>query len=295
MWLVSLLGSCCLWRLKKDQYNSISQLTPLVDNLVYYCKLNHCAVVNKRLLHDHLSFVTQAADVPSICSSQAEQTNLHCIISEISAKIDDLHSQNTSLQQQITNTSASLTSTSNDHLPLLPEPPALSTLGIADELADRERRRENIIIYNLPEPNDRAMDKTNFKEMCNAVFNIDASFVKFLWFGRPREDKSRPLLVSMTNIHDQEFIISHSFYLWCHSQYEKDYISQDMTKYQRNKHKQSVDELKRRRINEPNLIIWNGSIIPKPLCTQHSQDHANATSVPMDSTNQSSSVADKSS
>jgi len=68
-----------------------------------------------------------------------------------------------------------------------------------------------------------------------------------------------------------------------------------MTKYQRNKHKQLVDELKRRRINEPNLIIQNGSIIPKPLPTQHSQDHANATSIHMDSTNQSSLVADQSS
>jgi len=72
-------GFMPLVKVKKDQYKSISQLTPLVDNLVYYCKLNHCAVVNKRLLHDHHSFVTQAADVPSICSLQAEQTNLHCI------------------------------------------------------------------------------------------------------------------------------------------------------------------------------------------------------------------------
>jgi len=224
--------------LTKDQYKSISQLTLLVDNLVYYCKLNHCAVVNKRLLHNHFSFVTQVADVPSIHSLQAEQTNLHRIISEISAKIDDLHSQNTSLQQQITSTSASLTSTSNDYPPILPEPPALSALSIADELAYREHRRANIIVYNFPEPNDQALDKTNFKEMCKAVFDIHASFVKFLRLGRPREDKSRPLLVSMANIHDKEFIISHSFYLRRHSQYEKVYISQDMTKYQRNKHKQ---------------------------------------------------------
>jgi len=114
------------------------------------------------------------------------------------------------------------------------------------------------------------MDKTNFKEMCIADFNIDASFVKFLRLGRPQEDKSRPLLVSISNIHDKEFIISHSFYLRHHSQYGKVYISQDMTKYQRNKHKQLVDELKRRRINEPNLIILNDSIIPKPLSTQNS-------------------------
>ena len=56
-----------------------------------------------------------------------------------------------------------------------------------------------------------------------------------------------------------------------------------------------VEELKHRRVNEPNLIIQNGSIIPKPLCTQHPQDHANDTTLPMGFTNQSFSVADHSS
>ena len=41
-------------------------------------------------------------------------------------------------------------------------------------------------------------------------------------------------------------------------------ISADMTKYQRVKHKQLVEELKRRKAaNEPNLTIRNGEIITK--------------------------------
>ena len=76
--------------LKKDQYKLITQLTSLVDNLVYYCKLNQCAVINKRLLHDHFSYLTQSTDVPTILAMQAEQTNLHRIITETSAKVDAL-------------------------------------------------------------------------------------------------------------------------------------------------------------------------------------------------------------
>ena len=35
---------------------------------------------------------------------------------------------------------------------------AAGTLGVVDELADRERRRRNIIVYNLPEKPDRVAD-----------------------------------------------------------------------------------------------------------------------------------------
>ena len=38
------------------------------------------------------------------------------------------------------------------------------TLSILDELADRERRRKNLIVYNFPENGDHQVDKTKFQE-----------------------------------------------------------------------------------------------------------------------------------
>ena len=39
---------------------------------------------------------------------------------------------------------------------------AAHTCSIIDELADRDRRKKNIIIYNLPEVTDHAADKVLF-------------------------------------------------------------------------------------------------------------------------------------
>ena len=69
----------------------LTWLTDSVENVVYFCKLNNCLTVNKKLLNDHLNALSSdTADLPSLQSLQAEQLNSHKIISEVSAKIDNL-------------------------------------------------------------------------------------------------------------------------------------------------------------------------------------------------------------
>ena len=76
--------------LKKEQYKQITQLTISTNNLAYYCSLNQCASLKKKLIHDHLSSLKNNADTPTLRSVQAEQENLHRIISEVSGKIDSV-------------------------------------------------------------------------------------------------------------------------------------------------------------------------------------------------------------
>ena len=45
--------------------------------------------------------------------------------------------------------------------------------SIIDELADRDRCKKNIIVYNLPEATDHAADKVSFLAPCKTVFNLD--------------------------------------------------------------------------------------------------------------------------
>ena len=68
----------------------------------------------------------------------------------------------------------------------------------------------------------------------------------------------------MENLLDKEIVTSNSYLLHHHELYKTVYISPDMTKYQRNKQKQLVEELKRRRANEPNLVIRDGVIVTRP-------------------------------
>ena len=100
-------------------------------------------------------------------SLQAEQVNLYKIISEVSAKIDNLCSSNDNLKQQFTTTSESITSALLQPSPDIRPPPASSAQDIADELADRERRKSNLIVYNFPGSSD---DKKQFTDLCNKIF-----------------------------------------------------------------------------------------------------------------------------
>ena len=70
------------------------------------------------------------------------------------------------------------------------------------------------------------------------------------------------MLVVLDNLNHKEYIVSHSHYLRRHSQFKNIYVSSDMTKFQRQKHKKLVQELKKRRERgERNLIILNGEIV----------------------------------
>ena len=190
--------------LKDEQYNQLTQLTPQIENISYYCNLNQCVVAHKKFLYECVSKATQSEDLASIRSLQAEQVNLHRIISEVSAKIDALQTQNVTLQSQIQSTSETFTKGSNTNLSTIPEPPALSANSIADELADRKRREANVVVYNLPEPTDKSSDKSQFSDLCNTVFGIKVGIVKSLRLGKRQDNKPRPFLITMESIQDKE-------------------------------------------------------------------------------------------
>ena len=120
-------------------------------------------------------------------------------------------------------------------------------------------------MYNFPESNDRAADKTAFLELCSAVFHLNIDITKAFRLGKKNGDKHRPLLIGLEHEENKSSILSCSHKLRNHDQYKCVYIVSDKTKFEREKHKKLVDELKQRRADgETNLIIRNGSIITRP-------------------------------
>ena len=200
-----------------------------------------------------------------------EDTSSHA---NLQKQIQDLHFQNNNLEKQIANSSEVINSTPTLAATTTSEPPAIAALSVADELADRESRKNNLIIYKLPESNNHSNDKTNVAKLCKTVFDIDVGITKSMRLGKKSEDKIRPLLICLDSQQNVVYIISYASYLRCHEEYNNVYIAPDMTKYQRHKHKQLVDELKRRRSNgENNLVIRNGEIITKRVYTNNARNH----------------------
>ena len=104
-----------------------------------------------------------------------------------------------------------------------------------------------MIVYNLPETSSSEDEKMVFRPLQNCNFDIGVKITKALQLGKPCEDRIRPLLVVLDNLNHKEFIVSHSNYLRRHSQFKNIYVSSDMTKFQRQKHKKSKEKKRKGR------------------------------------------------
>ena len=186
-------------------------------------------------------------------------------VEEISAKISNLSQQNSNLQMDIDTASESL-SDSVKSRPVLPSvSPSITALSIADELADRERRKNNIIVYNFTETSDHQTDKDSFVNFCSFVFNCNVKISKVLRLGKKIANKHRPLLLGFEHYDVKVSILSHAHLLRHNDQYSDVFIVPDRTKFEREKHKKLVAELKERRTKgESGLIIRNGAIVARP-------------------------------
>ena len=89
---------------------------------------------------------------------------------------------NKNLQTEIENTSEPLNSIPTNSATV---PPASSAMSIIDEIADCDRRKKNIIVYNLPEPasNDKS-DSDAFAAMCSSVYRCSYTITKSVHLGK---------------------------------------------------------------------------------------------------------------
>ena len=263
----------CCEGISNDLYDKFNVLCAKVSNISYYCEANHCSSRIKQLVHDHHVNLQQQVDFPSLRCLQAEQTNLHRLISEVANKIDDLTSRNNVLRNEVGAASEMIIT---EKSPVI-HSPASTFLTVAEELDDRERRKNNVIIYNLPET-DPSRDKTWFIDLCKRIFDINVNVTKILRLGKHVENRARPLLVVVDDLSHKEFLVSHSYYLRRHSEYKDVYITTDMTKYQREKHRKLVQELKQRREKgEKGLMILNGEIVLRRYNSQGAASNAPST------------------
>jgi len=101
----------------------------------------------------HLAKCLEAANVTVLEDSCKK---LQKSVEDLLSKIDSLSISNNNLHIEIENTSQSLSepAQSKSVAATLPN----TTMGIIDELADHDRRKKNLIVYNLPEsaPNNQS-------------------------------------------------------------------------------------------------------------------------------------------
>ena len=152
-----------------------------------------------------------------------------------------------------------------------PNPPGKSVQDISvvfDDFLDKEKRKLNLVVHNLPEPEGEtfqersAKDATLFTSMIKEVFKLSVAPLKSFRVGKKLQGKSRLLIVTLDGMSTKYDILKLAPQLRNSENYSNVYINPDMTQKEREQGKKLRDELvARRKAGELNITIRRGKII----------------------------------
>ncbi len=130
------------------------------------------------------------------------------------------------------------------------------------ELFERDKRKNNLVIFGIDETNDETLTKTKINDIIH-VLGVDVNKVKY--FGRVGRvvtpGKARVVRVVCDDSEVRRSILKGSNRLRGLEGYERTYISPDLTKSQQELDKKLRDNLKNLRIQYKDAKINNGEII----------------------------------
>ena len=141
----------------------------------------------------------------------------------------------------------------------------VSKSEILDEIEDREKRRNNVIIFGLPECNEgtvskrKKYDETLVKEVFEAIGCDDIDTETIFRLGR-NIGKMRPVKVTLRNRISKAEIMRKARDLRTSDKYKKVFISNDKTKMQQTEWSDLRRELLHRRETDEDVVIYNGKV-----------------------------------
>ena len=276
----------------REQYKAFSDLSKSFPNLAYYCKLNGCFTrLNQLIARNDTS--KPSTEIDEVFENlEKNYSSVNQAITTISENINQLSSNNTELKNKANNLaksieSSGLESTVNNLAKSIessldqPKPPAWEfpatftpssvAINIADELSERNKRKCNIVVYNLPEPptTNSQSDTNCFLDICHGSLDLNVEVIKSIRLGQKQTSRPRSLLLKLSNEASRNQVLSQAPKLRFSSTWNQIYTQPDMTPTEREAYRKLQEEIKRRKsLGESNLIIRNGKIIryvPKKL------------------------------
>ena len=186
--------------------------------------------------------------------------------------------QTASYADAVKGTCNEVTKVVQSQMALLPKSSAVSNKNDAQDLSraldehmDREKRKANLVIHNLPEQEGNSFaersekDLALFTSMIKDVLKLRVSSSRSFRVGKKQENRPRLLIVTLDNPASKHDILKCAPQLRNSAEYGNIYISPDLTQKEREVNRKLREELaSRRRAGESNLIIRGGRIIPGP-------------------------------
>ena len=173
----------------------------------------------------------------------SQYNHLNKSVSDLTVKINELCTQETNLKKQIEDSSSAISAAKA----AMEKPIATSiepTLRAMEEMADRERRRNNVIVYNLKEGGSYEADRDSASVLLNSI--LDTQFINVIKLFRlgPKSHRDRPLLIGFET---KTKVLIAAPKLRSSTQFPNVYISHDRTKSEQQQHKVLVAKEKSRR------------------------------------------------
>ena len=141
---------------------------------------------------------------------------------------------------------------------------------VFDDFLDKDRRKNNLVIHNLPESQlgvaslaERSKhDICQFQDLARDAFRLQVRVTKSFRVGKAVPDRHRLLIVTLENPEVKQDILQLAPQLRGSTSWGNIYISPDLTKDEREKARKLREELKTRRAaGEVDLTIRKGRIV----------------------------------
>lgn len=143
-----------------------------------------------------------------------------------------------------------------------------------EEWKDEERRKLNVILYNLPENTQNTeTDETQTLELLSHILGepAEAKIERIFRLGKADQQKTRPISVRFRNIEAKRSVMKQTYKVK-DSGFNQVSVASDLTSKQRIAQKIVYEEMKRRRMaGESDLVMRRGEIVRRKAAPDHSQ------------------------
>ena len=139
---------------------------------------------------------------------------------------------------------------------------------VVEEYVDRQQRKANLIISNVPEPSNasneenRQQDWMMVDEMLRRL-HLRVDVIKVSRIGRKNAGKTRLILVTLSSEDMKWEVLREAKNLRDFDEYHGVYINPDLTKTEREQNKKLRDEVREKREKGEDVVIYKGRIIKR--------------------------------
>ena len=251
----------------KPHRPSLSSLTSKVESLDETLR-SHMAEVQQCLKEQEAVIKNQFAELKSHEDKTIQKV-------DISLRENELHK---TYADMVKGTCAEVVKKVSDQISALPKPVvpagnkgAQDLTGALDDFMDKEKRKSNVVVHNLPELEGKPQtertehDSSLFKTMIKEEMRLNVSVQKSFRVGKKIEGRDRLLIVTLDNAFSKHDILKLAPQLRHSKKFVRVYITPDLTRKERELSKKLRDELNsRKRAGETNLTIRGGRIVSLP-------------------------------